>query len=850
MGIRLRGIRRYLRARRMRAILVQVGIASLLVGLLVSVQMLVLRAPSAHAANGDVVHETHFSSPCPAGHFTPSQIGIGIAFDGANLWYSCAGTSPDLYKADPLTGTVLASYNVANGLGALAWDGVRKKMWAGWAGGSGSDGDVRLIDLANPTAAPVIFNAGAAAFDVLDDGLAYDAQDDTLYISPDTSTQIYHYSPTGTLLGSFPWGGSGCYNSGLAIGGAQLFEGSNGCNHVWVVNKSSLGAFFDFGTGADGVRDEDLECDDATFAPKTVMWSVEAYEPRRAIAFEIPAGSCGTGGGVDSDGDGLLDDWETHGVWIQPNGVGAAQFIDLPAMGADPNKPDIFVQIDWMQDATHNQSLQSSAIQKIVQSFANSPYVSPTGSVGINFHVDEGPSSILNFATSATWGALSKAQSIPWQSSLGTFSGSNYNWSAFQTIKDANFTPTGRTPIFHYVIAASQYGGSCSSGLSRDIGASDYIVSLGGSTCGWAGGTGTVNDQAGTLMHELGHNLNLHHGGGDDVNYKPNYLSIMSYAFQLQGLSIGGVGGNFDYSRSAIPALNETNLNEPSGVTGAPATYGTKHWCLGIGYIPVGNASGAIDWNCNNTPTDTGVSADINGDSLCINAGNDGVLQSAASPDDVVSGTGIYDGPNRTCNSTKAAASDDGQIRGVGNVQTSTLTGYNDWANLKFKGGSIGQAGAAPSLPLQTLDDETLTPKVASEILAAAPVPVDVKPATCPNPVNAGANGVLSVAIAGTGNAPATQIDPSSVKLAGVPALRSVIDDVATPFTPFTGKSSATDCTSAGPDGTPDLVLKFDNLAVTTAIGPLSKGQVVVVHLTGKLKDGTPIAGEDTVVVV
>jgi len=31
------------------------------------------------------------------------------------------------------------------------------------------------------------------------------------------------------------------------------------------------------------------------------------------------------------------------------------------------------------------------------------------------------------------------------------------------------------------------------------------------------GGTGSDSEQAGTLMHELGHNLGLHHGGGDDT---------------------------------------------------------------------------------------------------------------------------------------------------------------------------------------------------------------------------------------------------------------------------------------------------------------------------------------------
>ena len=36
-------------------------------------------------------------------------------------------------------------------------------------------------------------------------------------------------------------------------------------------------------------------------------------------------------------------------------------------------------------------------------------------------------------------------------------------------------------------------------------------------------------------MHELGHNLGLHHGGDDGVNFKPNYLSIMNYSFEILG---------------------------------------------------------------------------------------------------------------------------------------------------------------------------------------------------------------------------------------------------------------------------------------------------------------------------
>ena len=41
------------------------------------------------------------------------------------------------------------------------------------------------------------------------------------------------------------------------------------------------------------------------------------------------------------------------------------------------------------------------------------------------------------------------------------------------------------------------------------------------------------NHDAGTIMHELGHTLNLHHGGPEDTNRKPNYISVMNYDHQF-----------------------------------------------------------------------------------------------------------------------------------------------------------------------------------------------------------------------------------------------------------------------------------------------------------------------------
>jgi len=134
---------------------------------------------------------------------------------------------------------------------------------------------------------------------------------------------------------------------------------------------------------------------------------------------------------------------------------------------------------------------------------------------------------------------------------------------------------------------------------------------------------------------------------------------------------------------------------------------------------------------------------------------------------------------------------------------------------------------------------------------AAAQVFVDIRPQSCPNPINIGAQGLLPVAILGTATFDVTTVDPSSVKLEGVSALRSAVQDTTAPFTGTL--TTATSCTTAGPDGFKDLVLFFSNPALSAALGGVSNGQVLVLTLTGNLLPqfgGTPIMGQDIVVIV
>jgi len=140
-----------------------------------------------------------------------------------------------------------------------------------------------------------------------------------------------------------------------------------------------------------------------------------------------------------------------------------------------------------------------------------------------------------------------------------------------------------------------------------DVGGGDAAVTLGK----WQmpqTQTQLVNEQAGTVMHELGHDLSLTHGGryypngstvpGYEPNCKPNYQSVMSYLFQvdlLQSDSLGHLA--LDYSGQSLNALDENNnLSTSQGLVGAAYPY-TK-WYAPSSPVPSTPASS----HCDGTP--------------------------------------------------------------------------------------------------------------------------------------------------------------------------------------------------------------------------------------------------------
>ncbi len=126
------------------------------------------------------------------------------------------------------------------------------------------------------------------------------------------------------------------------------------------------------------------------------------------------------------------------------------------------------------------------------------------------------------------------------------------------------------------------------------------------------------------------------------------------------------------------------------------------------------------------------------------------------------------------------------------------------------------------------------------------PVDFDIKPTSCPNPLNVNSNGVLPVAILGSDDFDVNDIDVSTVQLAGVDPLRSSVEDVTAPVG---DPKEECECTTDGPDGFDDLTLKFNNQLIVDALGAVADGDVVALEITGELLDGTPFAGSDCIIV-
>ncbi len=244
----------------------------------------------------------------------------------------------------------------------------------------------------------------------------------------------------------------------------------------------------------------------------------------------------------DTDNDGIPDGDEL---------LGTIDNLDLPAMGANPLRRTIFVECDWFAGNFDGYEADYRPTEEIVapviEAFKHAPVTNPyDAEPGIDVFFDFGQG-----------GAFTNGNQLP-----GTPLFIFFDFE-FNILKGMHFDEN-RNGYFHYAIFGFAYNDleNRSSGVA-ELPGDDFMVTL--------ADYGTPQIMTNTIMHELGHNLGLEHGGDETVNWKPNYNSVMNYRYQFAGIDVDldAIGDGLpDYSMGISIPLNESEVTESLGIDG------------------------------------------------------------------------------------------------------------------------------------------------------------------------------------------------------------------------------------------------------------------------------------------
>ena len=438
----------------------------------------------------------------------------------------------------------------------------------------------------------------------------------------------------------------------------------------------------------------------------------------------------------DSDGDGLLDTWERFG--FDADGDGSVD-IDLPAMGADPNHKDLFLEFDWMT----GQAPTQAAIRAMKQAFAAAPIdaggvPNPDGLPGINLWVDTGnltdangmedgnpAGSCSDGIDNGTDGLIDAndpdclvGDNLGGGNSMAASDIANLNTN-FYAAKGANFN-NNRAMIFRYGISARPGGFG---GGWGEIGGNDFIE---------------YNHDGGTIMHELGHTLNLRHGGDVNDNCKPNFVSVMNYDNQFRINQAGG-GRIIDYSpprfaggRGIAPlaTLVENSLNEATILDNTDAT----------NQFVFVNSTGAKVRSQLNQPVDWNGDGDTNDSSLAVNI------------------------------DTSSAAT--GQPAACTNgSSTDTLNGHDDWSNIVLNFRPFGDSANGAINPVTEQEPDLQTLQLMDQQLNTTDV--QITKTDTPDPVEVGSQVTYNLIVKNNGPNPADKVQVTDTLPSNVSTIRA-----------------------------------------------------------------------------
>ncbi len=280
---------------------------------------------------------------------------------------------------------------------------------------------------------------------------------------------------------------------------------------------------------------------------------------------------------IDSDGDGMLDFWESENGGIDGNGDGVIDFKPFD-LGARPDHKDLFVEVD-----AGTIPLGDGEVSKLVFAFDNAPVDNPDGTTGIRLHIIRDETN-LPFPDDRVFG-------VNFPEGFETTKRDHFGTPAERADSNGVNILKAKAKVFRYcviydgLVPVNNSGGY--NGVA-EINGNDFVVDFGATI--FNDGFRDEDDRAATFMHELGHTLGLRHGGrvdeapefSDAISYqcKPNYPSIMNYALS-HPMRWSAKFWTLDYSREELPILQEISLDENAGI--ASSLYRNYSMPYGVG---------------------------------------------------------------------------------------------------------------------------------------------------------------------------------------------------------------------------------------------------------------------------
>jgi predicted SprT family Zn-dependent metalloprotease len=311
-------------------------------------------------------------------------------------------------------------------------------------------------------------------------------------------------------------------------------------------------------TGADAVR---IRVSKAGFLTRTFFHKVE-FKKRSTSAGDryydvvanlriFPVGTADTDGDglydseeialgtnrfmTDTDSDGIPDGWE---VW-------GHNWVDYKRLGCDPRHKDLLVDVDYHYYSSggvrHSAKLSAAVVAKARELYGNLEVPNPDGRSGVNL-------------------ILLQDDKLPQAFDCNTSYADN---------SQNKFEPIHRDAFRHASLCIGSHAGRAFIAGQKFFVREPEI------------NADPADDQTeetqfwwySTFVHELGHNLGLRHGGFENLNRKPNYPSLMNYAYDVSfdGSLLTLQNTLIQFSRGVLPNLDESGLSEKNSFPGFAA---------------------------------------------------------------------------------------------------------------------------------------------------------------------------------------------------------------------------------------------------------------------------------------